>query len=92
MTEKGTDRRMYKGNFIFAPAPDRLETIENGYLLVEDGIVKSLSRTHSEREPSIPLEDFGDHLILPGFVDLPFPCITAKSTGAGPRQGAFALA
>ena len=83
MTEKGTDRRMYKGNFIFAPAPDRLETIENGYLLVEDGIVKSLSRTHSEREPSIPLEDFGDHLILPGFVDLHFHASQLNQRGLG---------
>lgn len=62
--------RAYKGNIIYTPSPDAFSTLENGYILVDDGgrVV--------EVTPTLPnnlkceIVDFTDHLIIPAFNDL----------------------
>lgn len=56
-----------KGTFVSAPAPDRLEIAEHTHLVVRDGLAAGFVR---EYDGDLPVEDHGDSLILPGFVDM----------------------
>lgn len=60
----------YKGNIIWAPELGSLEIIEKGYIIVEDSSVKGVYSCLPTEYKSILLRDYGDNLIIPGFVDL----------------------
>ena len=69
----------YRGDILFAAAPERFEVFEDGYVLVRDGkvvaTVGSLEdyRTESIKEsadPRITVVDRSGSLIIPGFNDL----------------------
>lgn len=56
-----------KGTIVQALPGGRLETIENGFLILEnDGTIAAVSKTAPE---DIPAEDFGNRLIMPSFAD-----------------------
>ena len=59
-----------KGNICFSKTPKHLETVENGYLICEDGVSKGVFRELPEKYAGIPVTDYGDNLIIPGLVDL----------------------
>ena len=58
------------GNLIHAPSFGTLETIPNGYLILEDGIVQGFCSTLPEQYAACPVTDYGDGLIMPSFADL----------------------
>lgn len=64
------ERWIWKGNLCYSKERRKLEIIEQGYLLCEDGIVKGTERQIPEGWGEVPVRDFGDCLILPGLVDL----------------------
>lgn len=59
-----------KGNLIFTSNKDAFTVMENGYLVVEDGEISAVRQCLTDRESTYPLYDYGDRLIIPGFVDL----------------------
>ena len=59
-----------KGNLIHTPVCGELVLHPNSYLVCENGTVAGIFTTLPERYQGIPVEDYGDKLILPGFVDL----------------------
>ena len=59
-----------KGNIVSAPALGELEITEHGYLVAENGIISGVFPTLPERYANLPVEDFGDALILQSFADL----------------------
>ena len=59
-----------KGNVIYTPACGQLELRPGSYLVCEDGVVAGVFVDLPERYCGIPVEDFGEKLILPGLVDL----------------------
>ena len=59
-----------KGNVIYAPACGQLELRPGSYLVCEDGVVAGVFDSLPERYRGLPVEDFGEKLILPGLVDL----------------------
>ncbi len=59
-----------KGNFAYTPACGQLALKPHGILVCEDGRVTGLFDGLPERFKGLPVEDFGDKLILPGLVDL----------------------
>ena len=58
------------GNIIHAPAFGQLETVPNGWLVLEDGVLQGVYPALPERYAACPAEDYGDSLIMPSFTDL----------------------
>lgn len=59
-----------KGNIIFAPTLDTLETYENNYLIVENNCILGIYKELPEGHKDIEVVDYGNSLIIPGLVDL----------------------
>lgn len=59
-----------KGNIVYSKTPKQLEICENSYLVCEGNLVKGVYRELPEEYKKIPMEDYGDRLIIPGLVDL----------------------
>ena len=60
----------YKGDIIFAPTPDRFQTFEDGYVIVEDGRVRRVCSSLPSDSGDITVIDRSGRLIIPGFNDL----------------------
>ena len=59
-----------KGNIIFTSTPEKFDTYPNSYILVIDGKVKSITKEIPKGYTEEDVKDFGDALIIPGFVDV----------------------
>lgn len=59
-----------RGNVIYTPECGRLELHPHSFLVCEEGKVAGVFPELPEQWRSIPVEDYGDRLILPGLVDL----------------------
>lgn len=59
-----------KGNIIYASEFGKLEILEKGYLVVEGKLVKGTYRELPSEFSSIRVVEYGDNLIIPGFVDI----------------------
>ena len=59
-----------KGQICTSASIDEIEITENGFLVVEDGVVRGVFRTLPSRFAELPLRDCGDCLIIPGMTDL----------------------
>lgn len=59
-----------KGTIISAPALGKLDITEHGYLVAEDGVIAGVFSTLPERYAGLPVEDWGDDLVLQSFADL----------------------
>ena len=59
-----------KGNIVSAPALGQLEVTPGGYLAVEDGRIAGIFSQLPERYAPLPLEDYGDCLILQSLCDM----------------------
>ena len=59
-----------KGQIVDSQDQNRLRILENGYLVVENGLCRGAFETLPERWQNLPLTDFGDRLIFPGMCDL----------------------
>lgn len=59
-----------KGNIIFSKEVCKLEIIPHGYLVCIDGMSQGAYKELPVKYKDIPIIDYEDKLILPGFVDL----------------------
>lgn len=59
-----------KGQILYSASPERIVWTENGYLPVVGGICRGVFSVLPAAFSGLPLEDFGDRLILPGMYDL----------------------
>lgn len=60
----------YKGNIIYTKNREKFETIENGYVIVNDlGKIEGCFRKIPEEFKGINIIDYGEKLIIPGFTD-----------------------
>ncbi len=75
--------QVYKGNIVHSPSIDRLETMENGYLVVNKDSVTGMYQKLPEKYQNCAVRDFGHRLILPGFVDLHFHAPQFANRGLG---------
>ena len=61
------------GNILYSISPNRVEEFKNQYLVIKDDLVFGIYRNISdipEELRGLPVENFKDKLIIPGFVDL----------------------
>lgn len=75
--------KIYKGNVIFTEKPDVFTIIPNGYVGVEDGLVVFVGEQIPSAYEKEKVEDYGDQLIIPGFVDLHFHAPQYANIGLG---------
>ena len=59
-----------KGHIVSTPALGKLEIIENGYLVAEDGIIVGAYPTLPQEYKGCAVEDYGNQLILQSFSDM----------------------
>jgi len=59
-----------KGNICYSGSPDKLVTIENGYLVNIDGVVAGAFQELPEKYSGLAITDYKDQIIIPGLCDL----------------------
>lgn len=59
-----------KGHFICTKKPSEFSVYPNHYLIAEDGIIEGLYDVLPEKYAGVPVQDYGDRMIMPGCVDL----------------------
>lgn len=62
--------KIYKGHIIYTESPDRFNVVENGCIITDNGKVKKVVTKIPDEYNDIPVIDFGNKLVIPGFVDL----------------------
>lgn len=62
--------RGVKGNIIFTKDFGKYEILKNSYILIEDGMVKGTFEQLPKEYANVEIEDYGNKLIIPGFVDI----------------------
>lgn len=58
--------KAFKGNIVYTENKNEFRIYNHGYVIVEDGKVIEVTK----EQPNVERIDFGDKLILPGFVDV----------------------
>ena len=58
------------GDICFCPTPKRLLAIEDGYIVVRDGIIELCCGALPDSAKELPLHDYRGKLVFPGMVDL----------------------
>ncbi len=59
-----------KGNLCYSESPECLTTLPGGYLVYQDGVCAGVFAALPAQFAALPLVDYGDRLVLPGFCDL----------------------
>ncbi len=59
-----------KGNILFSETPEKLTVKANSYLVIEDGLVEGIYDNLPEKYKNCEVTDYGDKLIIPGFMDV----------------------
>lgn len=59
-----------KGNILFTKTRDKFEVYNDSYIVSVDGKVEGIYTLLPEKYVNCTVEDYGDRLIIPGFVDL----------------------
>lgn len=60
----------FRGQILYTSVPEKFETFEKGYVIVEEGKVQTVVSTLSEDHKAAEIVDFGDKLLIPSFMDL----------------------
>ena len=68
MNEK-TDLRALRGQIVYSESSNKLKICENGYLVYEANKIEGVYPILPEEYEGILVEDYGDRIIVPGFVD-----------------------
>ena len=63
-------QQIYKGNLLSSLSYDELKIIENGYIVVKDGIISDVYEKLPAEYNNEKITDYGDRLIIPAFSDL----------------------
>lgn len=59
-----------RGNIVYSKSLEEMVVCEDSYLVSEEGKVKGVYETLPSQYEGIPVQDYGDKLIIPGFSDL----------------------
>ena len=62
--------QVLKGHIVHAPALGRMDITENGFLVLEDGVIAGVYHTLPDCYAHAPLRDYGDKLIMQSFADM----------------------
>ena len=63
-------KEILKGHIVHTPALGQLEIVENGYLVLEDGVIAGIYSQLPGEHADGEMHDYGDKLILQSFADM----------------------
>ncbi|MBU3145392.1 guanine deaminase [Clostridium sp. CF012] len=72
-----------KGNIIFTASTEKFQVHENSYLVEYDGMVCGIFKELPDHLKGIEVEDFGNSLIIPGFIDMHMHAPQFQNIGLG---------
>ena len=72
-----------KGHFIYTKTPERFEVYESSCLVSVDGKVEGIYPVIPDRFKGCPVHDYGNRLVIPGFVDLHLHAAQFFQSGIG---------
>lgn len=75
--------KVLKGNIIFTASSEKFEVYENSYLVESDGIVIGIFKELPSHLKGTHVDDFGNSLIIPGFVDMHLHAPQFQNMGLG---------
>ncbi len=75
--------KAYKGHVVYTATPKAFTVIKDGYVIVENDTVIAVSQEMPEGISQDQVVDYGDRLIVPGFVDLHFHAPQYPNIGLG---------
>jgi guanine deaminase len=78
-----TKLMILKGDIIYAPNSNQFDIAENSYLFIKDGKVFNISKQLGTEFSADIVQDYTNHLIIPGFVDLHFHAPQYPNRGLG---------
>ena len=63
--------KAYRANLVFTPSKDAFRMLPKGYVVVNDaGVIEGVYEQLPAQWSAVPVEDFGDKLLIPAFNDL----------------------
>ena len=62
--------QVLKGHIVHAPALGHMDITENGFLVLEDGVIAGVYDTLPAQYAAAPVRDYGDKLIMQSFADM----------------------
>lgn len=63
--------KIYRANILFTPTPDAFKILERGFVMVDsEGFVSGVFSELPQEYCSLPVDDFGDSLLIPAMNDL----------------------
>lgn len=75
--------KIYKGNIVWTAKPEQFEILNNAFIGVDQGRVQFVCESLPIEFSKNEVEDFGENLIIPGFVDLHFHAPQYANLGLG---------
>lgn len=70
MTDKEKNMLIIKGNLIFTKESKEFITLKDSYIVVKNNYILGVFDKLPEEYKNLDIKDYGDKLIIPGFVDL----------------------
>ena len=67
---KSSQINILKGNIVYTKTSNLFNISQNGYIVIQGDCVEGVYDKLPEKYKNIKIEDYGDKLIIPGFVDL----------------------
>lgn len=62
--------KILKGNIVYSKDSNSFNIIENGYIVIDEKIIQGTYKKLPEEFLNIKIDDYGNRLIIPGFIDL----------------------
>lgn len=76
-------KKIIRGTFLWTPEPDVMKQQDHGYALIENGILKSLTKELPSDCEDIPVTDYGNAVIIPAFTDIHLHASQYPNCGVG---------
>lgn len=70
MRGSGESIKILKGNVVYTETCSLFNIVENGYIIVNENCVEGVYKELPSKYKNMNIKDYGDKLIIPGFVDL----------------------
>ena len=81
-----------KGNIVWSESNKDLKSVENGFLVIKDGIVEGVFSSLPDEYKGYELVDAGNDLVVPGFGGSSCPCTAVCIQRNKYGLGAYGLA
>ena len=86
------ERFAIRGHICYSEDQKKIRTVDQGYVVCEDGKSRGVFETLPEEWRGIPCRDYGDKLIIPGLVDPARSRSSVHLPGPGDGPGTDRLA